>query len=405
MTRLTTPHTGNSPAPGSAKHASMATGAVAIFAGPIPDQGRIKHVLAQNFPPANDTFAQVHRASLPLPGDESELFRAIAFAPERPLDPDRPPWACRIIEGLQNHRWAILITLGQGVAEGLSAAQLLARLCDDDAGDSFANSDAPEHLSPSRANTPSWSDIVWQASARAVTSALRLWPAGGPPSTMRRYRTVIAPRVTVDHIAAKLGVTADDIALAAITEGFRTVILQRGEPPRADTVHVLGSALPYLPVQHQDPVAQLRAVRAPSSHSYPRFAVPARFTLCAKAIQSIVRPPQHVVTLATTPPGPRFRLRLMGQQIDRMLPISPSAAGTGIAVLSYGDELVFGITTDAALDIDLLAAGIERGVRRLVALGQDSVVLFDRRRKRSNRAPANGAARWRPSSSTVRVRH
>ena len=74
-----------------------------------------------------------------------------------------------------------------------------------------------------------------------------------------------------------------------------------------------------------------------------------------------------------------------------MLPIPPTALqlSTGVAVLSYGDELVFGITADydAAPDIKQLAAGIELGMARLVALSQDSVLLFTKdRRKRSSRA-------------------
>jgi diacylglycerol O-acyltransferase / wax synthase len=41
---------------------------------------------------------------------------------------------------------------------------------------------------------------------------------------------------------------------------------------------------------------------------------------------------------------------------------------TGIAMLSYADTFIFGITADydAAPDIDALAAGIENGVAQLV---------------------------------------
>ena len=71
-------------------------------------------------------------------------------------------------------------------------------------------------------------------------------------------------------------------------------------------------------------------------------------------------------------------------------------------MLSYGDELVFGITAgyDAALDIRQLAAGIEREMARLVALSQDSILLFskDHRRKRSSRAVANRAQQVRASA-------
>jgi hypothetical protein len=94
----------------------------------------------------------------------------------------------------------------------------------------------------------------------------------------------------------------------------------------------------------------------------------------------------------------------MGRTLERLLPIPPTASqlSTGVAVLSYGDEVVFGITTgyDAAADVKQLTAGIELGMARLVALSQDSVLLFgkDHRRKRAARAVPSRTQRARPSA-------
>lgn len=54
---------------------------------------------------------------------------------------------------------------------------------------------------------------------------------------------------------------------------------------------------------------------------------------------------------------------------------------TGVAILSYADDLVFGITADydAGSDIDELADGIKIAVARLDMLTQDSLLLFDRK--------------------------
>ena len=116
-----------------------------------------------------------------------------------------------------------------------------------------------------------------------------------------------------------------------------------------------------------------------------------------------------IVTLATNAPGPRHRLRLMGQRMDRVLPIPPTAQwlSTGVAVLSYGDERVFGITADydAARDMERLAAAIELGMARLVALSDDSVLLFSRdRRTRSSRALTGSGQRRRTSPPPARAR-
>ena len=111
----------------------------------------------------------------------------------------------------------------------------------------------------------------------------------------------------------------------------------------------------------------------------------------SNVIQLLARLPHRgIVTLATNTPGPRHQLRLMGQKMERLLPIPPTAErlSSGVAVLSYGDEVVFGITAeyDAAADVKQLTAGIEAGMAQLVALSQDSVLLFnkDHRRKRGS---------------------
>ncbi|WP_205879775.1 wax ester/triacylglycerol synthase domain-containing protein [Mycobacterium paragordonae] len=416
MAQPMTPGTGHFRAPDPNRHldistgntatGDMATGAVAVIAGPAPAPGEIKDLLAERFTPGTDAAACVQRVALPAPGDDSELFRAIAHALERPLEPEFPLWECWIIEGLQDDRWAILIKVGPDSAQHLRPAHLLARLCDHDR-DSYADSTAPVAISP--AHSPGWADATWQAAARAVNGLsaaagmLRPWPAAGPPPTVLRYQTVAVARAAVDHIARKFGAAADDVAVAAITEGFRTVLIERGEQPRAGSIRTLGTPLTELPVEHRDPLAQLYAVR---DQGGPRSSGNSPIALCGRMIQALTRTSrQSVMTLATAPPGPRYQLRLMGRRLERLLPIPPTAPrhGTGVAVLSYGGELVFGITTDYDGDPNVVAAGIESGMARLTALSRDSVVPFDRRRRR--RSLPNSAARWRPSQPSARVRH
>jgi hypothetical protein len=60
----------------------------------------------------------------------------------------------------------------------------------------------------------------------------------------------------------------------------------------------------------------------------------------------------------------------MGRRVLEILPVPPIALQlrTGIAMLSYADRFVFGITADydTAPDIEALAAGIQEGVATLV---------------------------------------
>jgi hypothetical protein len=99
------------------------------------------------------------------------------------------------------------------------------------------------------------------------------------------------------------------------------------------------------------------------------------FTLSAWTIRLLARLPQHAVAaLATNVPGPRGRQHVMGREVLEVLPVPPIALQlrTGIAMVSYGDTFVFGITGDhdTAPDVDQLAAGVEKTVARLVAVSR-----------------------------------
>jgi WS/DGAT/MGAT family acyltransferase len=426
------------------QHASLAIGAVAIVDGAAPDDESLKRLLAQRLPsiprctqllrtqtfewidcPGLDFAHHVRRVVVRRPGDDAELSRAIAHALERPLDLDRPLWECWVIEGLKGNRWAILMKVHHWLADGHSAAHLLTRLCDDADGETFANHAVGKGVSPARDPKRGWADALGRASELADTIVGAMWPAArpsvGPVTTMRKYGSVRVPRADVDRVCRKFGVSVNEVALAAITEGFRTVLLSRGEQPRADSLRTLmpmpmrSAMLPYLPVEHEDPVQLLRAVQhqwkakqtdEPGLGDLMESAINLLPTMLrSNVIQLLARLPQRaIVTLATNAPGPRHQLRLMGRTLERFLPIPPTAVrlSTGVGVLSYGDEVVFGITGeyDAAADVKQLAAGIELGVARLVALSQDSVLLFsrDRRRRRAARAFPSPSQRVHPSS-------
>lgn len=439
------------------QHASLTVGAVAIVNGAMPEFGRLTRLLAERVrqtprctqvlrcsaagqewlaDPDFDLARHVHRAAIPRPGDEAELSGAIARACERPLDPHRPPWECWIIEGLRGNRWAILMKTHHGLLGGNSAAQLLTRLCDDTDGDVFATDAAPQRPSPSSPERSGWVGALWRATsaantvtdgvlggflggfARGMRTGARAASVAPGAAAPRRYGTVRVPIADVDSVCRKFGVTANDVALAAVTDGFRTALLGRGEEPRADSLRTLApmplrsALLSYLPVEHDDPVQRLRTVHTRRQAGGPTAAGPVESAI--NALPPVVRggvlqllsllPQRGIVTLATSAAGPRRRLRVLGQTLERLLPIPPTAVAlsTGVAVLSYGDELVFGVTAEggqrsgAAFDVAQLAAGIELGMARLVALSADSVLLFGERRRRRSKRPAPGAPRPHP---------
>ncbi len=374
-----------------------------------------------------DLSHHIHRAALPQPGDDDALYRFTAEVMERRLDRDRPLWECWIIEGLDEGRWAMLMKIHHCIADGIATMHMFSGLSDG-AVESFANeihaakqpSENDGGLPKISLNPLNWASGAWKLAERATGAAMLavegaieitgglVRPAAsssltGPVSNMRRFSAARVSLADLAKVCDKFDVTLNDVALAAITDSFRAALVRRGEQPKRNSLRTLvpvsirsndavgipdnrvSAMLPFLPVDKEDPEEQLRAVhrrlsRAKASGQrqagsvFVAAANVVPFPLTAWAVRALTKLPQRgVVTLATNVPGPRRRLHIMGREVVRVVPIPPIALQlrTGIAMLSYADELVFGITGDfdAASDVDDLARGIERAVRRLVDAG------------------------------------
>lgn len=452
-------------------HVSLAVGGVSIMAGPAPSYDEFVATFSDRVPriprcrqilgthplglgppewvhdPNFDISRHLHRLALPHPGDDTELFQMVATAMERRLDRERPLWECYFIEGLSDNRWAVMAKVHHCIADGIATAQTLAKFSDGQDSGSFA-ADIRAAKAPGRSgpglpkvslNPLSWlSGIARRALATAATAehvavgaaeltASLFDPAPvsslhGPVTTLRRFSAARVRLADLQEIRRAFDVTLNDVALAAITDSYRTILLDRGERPARNSLRTLvpvsvrpthhfdivdnqvSAMLPLLPVDEPDPVQQLRLVhsrlthaKASGQHESGSALVSAAknvpFALSAWAIRLLARLPQKaVVAVTTNVPGPRDHQTLMGRQVLEILPIPPIALQlrTGIAMLSYADAFVFGITADydSSPDIDGLAAGIEDGVAKLLAASRCT------RRKRSSphRASARAAA-------------
>jgi WS/DGAT/MGAT family acyltransferase len=305
----------------------------------------------------------------------------------------------------------------------------VAKLSDDGAGETFATdiraskkrgTSILDRLRP-RLNPLDWANDILRATI-AVTSAAEHAVVGaaeltahvllaGPQSslngsiaTMRRYSAARVDLEVMKQVSRDFGVTLNDVALAAITSGYRAMLIGRGEIPSPHALRTLvpvsmrsaddfdvtdnrvSAMLPLLPVDEADPVKQLEIVHSRlarvkgSGQREGGSAVLAAagsipFAFSAWTIRFLTRLPQKsVAALATNVPGPRGLQRVLGRDVLEVLPISPIALHlrTGIAMLSYADRFTFGITADydSAPDVDALARGIESGVRDLAALGE-----------------------------------
>jgi WS/DGAT/MGAT family acyltransferase len=434
-------------------HVSLAVGGVSIMEGPAPSfdefvsafAGRVPtiprcrqvlrtHPLDLGAPewvddPHFDITRHLHRLALPHPGGDAELFQTIATVMERRLDRERPLWECYVIEGLSDDRWAVLTKIHHCIADGIATTQMLARFSDDRDDRGGANTFAtdiraakePAGHGPSlprlSLNPLSWVSGIGRSALAAAATAeyvavgaaeltASLFSPGpesslnGPVTTMRRFSVARVRLADLQQVSQAFDVTLNDVALAAITDSYRKMLLDRGEQPGRNSLRTLvpvsvrptnhfdmtdnqvSAMLPLLPVDEADPVEQLRLVhnrltRAKASgqreggSALVSAAKNVPFAFSAWAIRLLARLPQRsVVALATNVPGPRKQQKLMGRQVLEILPIPPIALQlrTGIAMLSYAGSFIFGITADydTAPDIEALAAGIENGVAQLV---------------------------------------
>ena len=82
-------------------------------------------------------------------------------------------------------------------------------------------------------------------------------------------------------------------------------------------------------------------------------------------------PQREIVTVTTNVPGPREPLYGLGRRLIQMIPYVPIATTvrTGVAIISYCQEITIGITGDydTTGDLEVLARGIETGIAELVA--------------------------------------
>ncbi|MEV5834881.1 wax ester/triacylglycerol synthase family O-acyltransferase [Nocardia sp. NPDC052112] len=366
--------------------------------------------------PNFDLAHHIRWTALPEPGDESALRELIATELEERLDRDHPLWQCVVVERLAGDRWAMIVKAHHSMVDGISGITLFEGLCDRPEENGGVRGPRAENRAGSglsgvlakgirlpmvaprlavsvvRALVP----VVYAAVAPTATSSLN-----GPIGRQRRYVVARASLPEIREIGAAFDATVNDVALAAIAAAYRAVLHKRGEEPTPGKLRILvpisvrpsdakyvmdnrvSAMLPYLPVDIEDPVRQLVAVHerisehrakgeAEAEKSMLSMAEWLPFAVVAWAFRLAGHFPQHSVgALATNVPGPRRPLTMHGREVLEILPCIPIAMRlrTTIAILSYRERLVFGITGDydSTPDIDLIAEGIEHGIAELLA--------------------------------------
>lgn len=371
-----------------------------------------------------DLAHHIRWTALPEPADEAALFDFIATELVERLDRDHPLWECVVVDNLGGGRWALLIKAHHSLVDGISGVTMFENLCDrPEEGERGPR--APERERAAEINgRAGWFGALTETvrlpfdvsryalgmlrSLVPVALAAVSPPAGsslnGAIGRQRRYVVARASLGEIREIGKVFGTTVNDVVLAAVTSAYRGMLLGRGEQPTGDMVRILvpistraadaksaldnrvSAVLSLLPLHLDDPVQRLSDIHDRMSSQKSSGAAQAETSLLSLAGRLPFAPlawslrlwshlPQRGVTaVATNVPGPRRRLTLLGREVLELLPAIPIAMRlrTGIAILSYGDQLTFGITGDydTTPDLAVIADGIHSEIAELLALAR-----------------------------------
>jgi diacylglycerol O-acyltransferase len=437
------------------ENTSMAIASIAVLEGPALSHSEVMAVIGNRLPsvpryrqklravpfrlgrpvwvddPDFDLGYHIRRTALPEPGEYQQLAELMARVMSQRLNRDHPLWEYWVVEGLARDRWALISKLHHCMIDGVGGTDLYRVILE------LSSEPAQPQESPPAGQPPSAVSLAARAAADMMLLPLRqarllgaavadpggtIRQAAGVAQAVARFTPSLRPavrsslsgnigqqrryawtRVSLEDIKTikrEFGGTVNDVVLAAISSGFRALLLNRGEQPRPHEVPSLvpvsvrapgqeagfgnevSATVTNLPVHIADPVERLAAVRTEqdslkASHeavigqvlvALGRYsAYPLTSWLVRK---TFLLPQREIVTVTTNVPGPERPLYWMGRRLEEIIPYVPIASRvrTGISIFSYDGKMTFGITADYAAnpDLDVLARGIEHGVSELL---------------------------------------
>jgi len=431
----------------------MHIGSVGIFEGPAPSYEAVRALVATKLQlvpryrqrvreaPASigrplwiddanfDLDYHLRHTAVPT-GDRLALEELVGRVMAQPLDRHRSLWEMWVVEGLEDDQWAVVSKVHHCMVDGISGSDLLGVVMDPRsdppilAPDAWTAAREPSRIDLARYTADMAVESAW-AVARDGVGALvhpsRAWDRvrefavgvgrmlvpvrrggsslTGPIGPHRRWARTRASLNDIKTIRGAFGGTVNDVVLAAVTRGFRELLLTRGETLDARTITTLipvstrtpdargtldnrvSAVYARLPVGIDDPVETLTTIRAHMndlkvSHEIEASAAVlsvgglAPPMVAAAFARAVIHAQEIVQTVTTNVPGPQQPLYLCGRRMLEAYPYVPIAGHirVGVAIWSYCGDLYFGITgdRDGARDLDRLVLGIALGLEDLL---------------------------------------
>jgi WS/DGAT/MGAT family acyltransferase len=380
-----------------------------------------------------DVRNHILHGAVPAPGGERELCEWAGEFFSHRLDRTRPLWEMVLLEGLADGRWAIASKTHHSMVDGVGSVgvvQLILDASPDDAEDSspmeLDGPDAPWEAAPPRESglASAAAGVIGHTANSAVQAALHPREAlarsralvevlisneisASPHTTLnvpigatRRFGIVRTSLSSVKSTGREMGGSVNDVLLAACTAGLRELMLSRGERPPTAGVRAMvpmnirhageklalgnrvSSLFVDLPVAAEDRAERFATVVERTSRlKSSRAALGAETMLDVAAmappvLHSVIARSLYATRLfnitITNVPGPREPLYALGAPLRAIYPLVPLAAdhSIGIAIFSYMDEIVVGVSADrdACPDLEVMLDAIGSELARLEAV-------------------------------------
>lgn len=369
-----------------------------------------------------DIDFHVRLTALPRPGDDLQLAELMSRLQSLALDRSRPLWEMWFVDGLADDNVGLIIKTHHALGDGIANVDLALALVDLESDPPPDEPVAAWSARPAPTANELLRDAVRDQVTRpgrvarslldaardpkpavdAVTNVGRTVanfvsqpapaPWNVPVSPHRRWVNASVPLAGVRTVRSNHDVSINDVVLAACSGALRTFLIDhgddeidervikamvpvslRGQEQHGDTLGNLVSLIIVdLPVDEPDPVVRLERIHAMTSELKGSGLVDGahRILEIADAITPLAGPLTRFVSrsipmnlVITNIPGPPVPLYLRGARFLRVFPYVEVIDNEGltIAVVSYEDELHFGITADRDVLPDLaeVAASIE----------------------------------------------
>lgn len=362
--------------------------------------------------PAFDLGAHLHHIALPEPGGKAALLGLVGDLASTRLDRERPLWQMHLVDHVGPGS-ALVLRYHHCLADGTAMMALAGRLFDAEADPPPAPPETPQQpgswLEPLFRPALQLLELQLKAigeveqglhllshpglilaqlgagAAGASAAIMAVIKPADPPSPLRgpltgRQRVACSdpvPLPLLKAIGRATGATVNDVLIAAISGALRQHLQESGADPQAlqvravvpvdlrppgralDLGNVFGLTFLDLPVGVADPLERLARARV-GMETIKRSPEAAVFLNVLALFGQTPRPVEDVAsglfsskaTLAlTNVVGPRRPLYLAGCRVEHVLFFVPHpvSLGLGVSLLSYDDEVLLGVISDAGV--------------------------------------------------------